>query len=188
MAHIELPEDIPGIRGLLNVNPAAAIPMKQLAEVLLRGDSTLTQIERELIATHVSRVNECEFCAKSHGSIVSYLAADDGALVDAVRADLIRAPLSPKMKLLLTIAEKVARNARLVEAEDVEAAKREGATDLEVHDTVLIAGAFCLYNKYVDGLGAIEWDSDEMYEKRARMTADEGYFSEMDYLDEMGRS
>jgi len=92
------------------------------------------------------------------------------------------------MKLLLTIAEKVARNARLVEAEDVEAAKREGATDLEVHDTVLIAGAFCLCNKYVDGLGAIEWDSDEMYEKRARMTADEGYFSEMDYLDEMGRS
>jgi len=180
MAYIKIPDDIPGIRGLFAFRPETAKPLKELAENLLRTPSTMSQMDREIIATYVSHLNECTFCTKSHGAIVSYLNDNDTKLIEAVKKDYHSAPIGEKLKKLLAIAEKVQQDARKVSEEDVEAALAEGAMEREIHDTVLIAAAFCMYNKYVDGLGAREWVDQKLYEERARLTAEEGYFSEMD--------
>jgi uncharacterized peroxidase-related enzyme len=126
--------------------------MRALAEVLLRGPSALTSAERETIAAFVSARNDCYFCHASHRAAAAHHPGGSYELVDLVRADYQNAPISPKLKALLTIAAKVQVGGRHVTTEDVARARAEGATDLEIHDTVLIAAAFCMYNRYVDGL------------------------------------
>ncbi|MBM7774544.1 putative peroxidase-related enzyme [Actinokineospora baliensis] len=151
MAHIELGNDDPGIRGLMRYRPLTAGPLSDLAETLLRADNSLTRGERELIAATVSRGNECTFCGNFHATI---------AAVELGVDDLAEAPRSAKMTALLVIADKVRVSGQSVLDEDVAAARAAGATDEEIHDTVLIAAAFCMYNRYVDGLGT--WASTDV--------------------------
>jgi uncharacterized peroxidase-related enzyme len=153
MAHIPFRPDLPGILGPLAFRPETMKPLSDLRAALMDAPSTLERGERELIAMHVSYLNECTFCHNSHGSLAQYLLKENPGVADAVRRDYRTAPISEKLKALLTIAAKVQRDGRLVTTEDVEAARAEGATDIEIHDTVLIAAAFCMYNRYVDGLG-----------------------------------
>jgi len=151
MAHIALPEGLPGISGGFAFRPETAKPMRELAHVLLHEQNSLTPGERELIATYVSSQNDCYFCQTSHGAAAAcHLGGND--VVKQVKTDLENASISAKLKALLMIAGKVQRDGKLVTEEDVENARREGATDIEIHDTVLIAAAFCMYNRYVDGL------------------------------------
>src|SRR5271168_3912678 len=153
MPHISLPEGLPGITAGFAFRPETAKPMRELAEVLLRGPSTLTSGERELIATYVSSRNDCYFCQTSHGAAAASHLGDDFALVDEVKRNFEQAQISNKLKVLLTIAGKVQQGGKNVTPEDIENARDAGATDLELHDTVLIAAAFSMYNRYVDGLG-----------------------------------
>ena len=154
MPYIEMP-DAPGIMGPMLFRPQTAKPLFELAEVLLRGESTLSRGDREIIAAYVSTLNQCDFCAKSHATFAA-LQLDGGFdVVDSVIADPDSAPISPKLRALLAVAALVAQSGLAVTEESIEAAKAEGATDAEIHDTVLIAAAFCMYNRYVDGLGAI---------------------------------
>jgi uncharacterized peroxidase-related enzyme len=153
MPHIDLRPDLFGITSLLAFRPETAAPLCELTQVLLRGPSTLSEAERELIATYVSQRNECVFCATAHASATCHLPGGDAALVAAVRENLDTAPVSEKLRALLRIAGQVQESGRAVRAEDVALAKVHGATDVELHDTVLIAALFCLYNRYVDGLG-----------------------------------
>ena len=154
MPYIEMP-DAPGIMGPMLFRPQTAKPLFELAEVLLRGESTLSRGDREIIAAHVSTLNRCQFCAKSHATFAA-LQLDGGFdVVDSVIADPDSAPISPKLRALLAVAALVAQSGLAFTEESIEAAKAEGATDVEIHDTVLIAAAFCMYNRYVDGLGAI---------------------------------
>ena len=126
MAHITLPDGLPGIRGLLTYSPATAKPIGELAEVLLRGPSTLTRAERELVATHVSFRNDCHYCQSVHGAIAAEQmggAAADYALVDQAKQDAETAPISAKMRALLAIAGLVQQDGKRVTAE----ARRSGA-------------------------------------------------------------
>ncbi len=175
MPHIDLPDGLPGIRGLLNQYPETAEPLLALAQTLLRGDSTLSAGERELIATYVSSRNECVFCASSHGAAAKHLLDDDFSLIEQVWRDPDAAPISDKLKALLNIAGKVQRSGKAVAEEDVARARSEGATDKEIHDTVLIAAAFCMFNRYVDGLGT--WAPEELgaYDAMGAVLAEEGY-------------
>ena len=152
MPHITLNSEEPGIRGLLRYRPETGRPISELAEVLLRGPSTLTRGERELIAAHVSALNECRYCTASHSATAAAQLPGGMALVEQVRADADHAPVSAKLKALLAIAAAVQRSGRDVTADLVAQARATGATDLEIHDTVLIAAAFCMMNRYVDGL------------------------------------
>lgn len=152
MPHIRLPEGFPGITAPLAYRPETAKPLSELAEVLLRGPNTLTSADREIIATFVSSRNDCNFCRDSHGAAAAHYLGGDYALVDAVRRDYQTAAISPKLKALLVIAGKVQQGGKQVTTADVEAARAEGATDTEIHDAVLIAAAFCMFNRYVDGL------------------------------------
>jgi len=149
--------------------------MRQLVEVLLRGPSTLSSGEREMIATFVSTRNDCEFCQASHRAAAAHHLDGNYELVDAVRRDYLTAPVTPKLKALLTIAGKVQQDGKLVSAEDVARARHEGATDLEIHDTVLIAAAFSMFNRYVDGLATLAPSDPAAYDVMGRRMAKEGY-------------
>jgi len=177
MPHIDLHNDTPGIRGLLEFRPETGRPLMELVEVLLRGPSTLSRGERELIASYVSTGNRCDFCARSHGAFAAAQLPDGTALVDQVREDLDIAPVPAKLKALLRIAEKVRRDGREVTAADVAEARAAGASELEIHDTVLIAAAFCMLNRYVDGLAAITPDDPEAYAKMAERIVARGYLT-----------
>ena len=175
MAHIELGNDIPGIGGLLEYRPETARPLGELAEVLLRGDSTLSRGERELIAAYVSRRNECEYCSNSHAATAAAQLPGGAGLVGQVLTDPGTAPLSAKLRALLDIADLVRVDGRLVSADAVAKARAAGATDLEIHDTVLIAAAFCMYNRYVDGLGTAVPDDPAQYAAGAQALVENGY-------------
>jgi uncharacterized peroxidase-related enzyme len=175
MPHIPLPDGLPGIRGPMAFRPETAKPINELANILLHEPHSLTQGERELIATYVSSANECRFCQTVHGAYAAYHHGGDEALVQQVKADPERANVSPKMKALLNIASKVAVSGKLVTADDVARARAEGATDLEIHDTVLIAAFFCLCNRYVDGLATSMPESADYYRERAALVAQFGY-------------
>lgn len=175
MPHIQLPGGLPGITSALAFRPETAKPLLALAEELLRGPNSLTSGEREMIATFVSARNDCYFCQTSHRAAAAHHLGGDYALVDAVRDDYQRALVSSKLKALLTIAGKVQESGKNVTAEDVAAARNEGATDREIHDTVLIAAAFCMYNRYVDGLATFTPVDPELYDEMGARMATQGY-------------
>jgi uncharacterized peroxidase-related enzyme len=173
--HIPLPEGLPGISSAFAYRPATAKPLRELAEVLLRGPNTLTRAEREMIATFVSSRNDCNFCQASHRAAAAHHLEGNYDLVDAVRRDYLTASVSPKLKALLTIAGQVQQGGKEVTPADVERARAEGATDMEIHDTVLIAAAFCMYNRYVDGLATFTPSDPMAYDQMGQRMAKEGY-------------
>jgi uncharacterized peroxidase-related enzyme len=175
MPHIALPQGLQGIRSAMAFRPDTAKPLNELAELLLHAPNSLTQGERELIATYVSSQNDCYFCQTVHGAIAAACLADDEALVKQVKTDFMEASISDKMKALLAIAGKVQIGGKHVTSADVATAKSAGATDMEIHDTVLIAAAFCMYNRYVDGLATWQPVDDELYRERGKRTARDGY-------------
>lgn len=175
MAHINLPEGLPGIRGPMAFRPETAKPLNELAEVLLRSDNSLTRGERELIATYVSALNDCFFCQNAHGGLAQHYLQCDMNFIDQVKADYEAVALSDKLKALLAIAASVQRGGKHVTSEQVEKAKLLGAADIEIHDTVLIAAAFCMYNRYVDGLATWAPQDRQIYVDRGPRRAAEGY-------------
>ena len=175
MPHIKVNEDLPGIRSLMAFSPETAEPMGVLANLLLRTNEGLSMAERELIATYVSHLNDCFYCQHSHGAIVTCYLNDGNELVDDVIKDLAHASVSEKLRALLVIAGSVQKGGKNVTDEQVDAAKHFGATDKDIHDTVLIAAAFCMFNRYVDGLASRTPTDMSSYPLRARQIADGGY-------------
>lgn len=178
MTHIDLGVDetaYPGIQGLLRYRPETAKPLMELAEVLLRGPHPLTPGERELIAAYVSGLNDCTFCLRSHSAFAAAQLPEGRRLVEQVRADPDAAPISAKLRALLRIAAAVREDGRDVTAQLVDDARGHGATDLEIHDTVLIAAAFSMFNRYVDGLGTSAPDEPAAYLGSADRIVNSGY-------------
>ncbi|MBK8613136.1 MAG: peroxidase-related enzyme [Flavobacteriales bacterium] len=176
MAHITLKnEQLPGIIGLMHYRPETAAPLNQLAETLLRGPSSLSSGEREIIASSVSWWNDCHFCHTSHGAAAAAHHGGDLNLIDEIKAGLPERDLSPKMRTLLAIAHHVQQGGKKVTDADIASARNAGATDVEIHDTVLIAAAFCMFNRYVDGLGTWSPQPKEAYKEVGEMLAFQGY-------------
>jgi len=175
MAHIAVPPGVPGIRSLALFRPETAGPLYALAQVLLRDPSPLSPAERELIAVHVSARNGCVFCASSHAAAARELFGEEQAVVDAVLADATPAGLSPKLQALLVIAGQVQQSGRAVTPEAVAAARAQGAGDREIHDTVLIAATFCMFNRYVDGLDTLTPTDTQVYTEMCRRLSTAGY-------------
>ena len=175
MPHISLPEGLPGITSGFAFRPETAKPMRELAEVLLRGKNSLTSAEREMIATLISDRNNCHFCRASHRAAAAHHIGGDYTVVDAVNRDYQAAPVSPKLKALLAIAAKVQLSGKQVLSSDVDRARAAGATDVEIHDAVLIAAAFCMFNRYVDGLATFTPSDEKVYDEMGQRMASEGY-------------
>lgn len=177
MAHIQFPEGLPGIVGPLTFSPDTAKPLLDLAEVLLRGPNTLSSADREMIATYVSSRNDCSFCQLSHGAAAAEHLGGNYDLIDRVKLNFETAEISPKLKALLAIAGKVQQGGKQVTPADIARAREQGATDKEIHDTVLIAAAFCMYNRYVDGLATTHPADPQAYCEMGQRLAKEGYHS-----------
>lgn len=175
MAHIQVPDDVPGIRALLAFRPEVAAPIGALTDILLHAPGTLPVADRELVGAYVSALNGCTFCRTSHAAIAACHLGGNGALVEAVLRDPEPAAISPKLRALLNLAAAVQRGGRHVTGADVARARAHGATDLEIHDTVLIAALFCMFNRYVDGLDAWTPDDPAGYRQRAEAVARHGY-------------
>lgn len=176
MAHIKLNNEmLPGIVGLLDYRRETAKPLCELAEVLLRGESGLSSGEREVIASYVSYKNDCHFCHTSHGAAAAAHLGKGSDFIDDIKSGVIQNPISDKMRALLVIAEKVQKGGKNVLREDVEHAKQLGATDRDIHDTVLIAAAFCMFNRYVDGLGTWSLPDNESFMPMGANMAHHGY-------------
>jgi len=175
VAHIELPTESPGIRGLFEFRPQTAQPLGELAEVLLRADNSLGRGERELIAAYVSSLNDCDFCASSHSAFAALQLPNGWTVVDGVLHDPASAPIDDKLKALLALAGEVQRGGRAVTPATVATARDAGASDVEIHDVVLIAAAFCMFNRYVDGLGTAAPQDRADYLPMAERIVDSGY-------------
>jgi uncharacterized peroxidase-related enzyme len=174
MPHISLEDHLPGITGLLEYRKDSAQPIRELTQTLLRGPSTLTEGERELIATIVSHSNECKFCTTAHTAAADKLLGQSDTTAQ-IKNNIETASVSEKMKGLLTIAKQVQQSGKNVTAKSVQRAKDAGATDIEIHDTVLIAALFCLYNRYVDGLATRLPESAAYYDTLAERLVTNGY-------------
>ena len=174
MAHINVPEGVPGIRSLVMFRPETGKPLYDLAQVLLRGESPLSEADRELIAAYVSYRNDCMFCMESHAAAARCLYGDQKNTVYDVLKDMQRSNVSDKLKALLHIAGKVQILGREVTPQDIEAARKLGADDREIHDTVLIAASFSMYNRYVDGLNSLTPTDPKEYEEMGKRMA-KGY-------------
>lgn len=175
MPHITIPKGLPGIRGPLSLRPDVAKPLSAFMEVLMRDENSLSRGERELIATYVSYLNDCFFCEHAHGGVAQHYLKCDLNFIRQVKKDFNTTGLSLKMKALLTIAASVQRGGKEVTSEQVEKAKQVGATDMEIHDTVLIAAAFCMFNRYTDGLATWAPTDEKFYIERAPEIANKGY-------------
>ncbi|MBS1951065.1 MAG: Carboxymuconolactone decarboxylase [Cytophagales bacterium] len=176
MPHIPLDEKLPGITGILNYRLDTALPIRELTHILLRGNSTLTQGERELIATIVSHGNECKFCTAAHTAAADLLLGEKET-TDSIKKDIALSSVSDKMKALLIIAKAVQVSGKNVTSEMIDQAKKAGATDLEIHDTVFIAALFSWYNRMVDGLASVTPTDPAFYSRLATILAEKGYLS-----------
>lgn len=176
MAFIDLQNDLPGIRGPMVYSPETGKALNELAEILLRDENnTLSRGDREMIGAYVSSLNDCFFCQNVHGALAQHYYACDMQFIDAIKNDFQSTAISPKLKALLAIAGNVQKGGKHVTTEQIEHAKSLGATDKEIHDTVLIAAAFCMFNRYVDGLNTWAPQDRQVYVDRAPMRAREGY-------------
>jgi uncharacterized peroxidase-related enzyme len=175
MAHINVEEGVPGIRSLVLFRPETGKHLYELAQVLLRGESPLTAAERELIAAYVSYRNDCMFCMNSHAAASRCLYGKEKNIVDDVLADMQQSKVSDKMKALLHIAGKVQILGKEITPGDIAAARELGADDQEIHDTVLIAAAFSMFNRYVDGLASFTPTDATTYEEMGKRMAEKGY-------------
>jgi uncharacterized peroxidase-related enzyme len=175
MPHIKVPEGVPGIRSLVMFRPETGQYLYELAQVLLRGESPLTEAERELIAAYVSSRNNCMFCMNSHAAAARCLYGDEKNIVDDVLKDMQTSAVSDKMKSLLNIAGKVQVLGKEVSEDDIAEAKKHGANDREIHDAVLIAATFSMFNRYVDGLASWTPTDPVAYEEMGKRMTEKGY-------------
>ncbi|WP_051951118.1 carboxymuconolactone decarboxylase family protein [Actinacidiphila yeochonensis] len=177
MTHIALDNNLPGIAGLMAHRPDTAAPLGHLANVLLRtGSSTLEPGQRELIAAYVSQRNSTPFCAGSHGAFAAAQLDGGNELVASVLDDPDTAAIDDRMRALLRVAAKVQEAARALPDETVAAAREAGATDEDIHDTVLIAASFCMYNRYVSALAtSLPEDPETFYAQSAQRITTAGY-------------
>lgn len=161
MTYIKTGVNQPGIVELMFYKGPTGKALANLVQTLMHGPSCLTSGERELIASYVSKLNNCAFCHGTHSASANVHLGDNGEASSCIIDDMDSAPVSDKMKALLRLAGKVQISGKAVSEKDIEDARKVGANDEDIHDTVLIASAFCMYNRYVDGLGTDPGDSKD---------------------------
>ena len=174
--------DVPGILTALRLTPVLGLHLRGLADELLVNDfagATIGRAEREMLATATSAANDCFYCMDSHGAFATALLERDGAtertpLIDAIKVGSSDG-FDDKMRALLHIARTVRREPRELTAGDIAAAHAAGASDADVQLAVLIASAFSMYNRMVEGFRARTLPSADAYRARAAEIAAHGY-------------
>ncbi len=153
MAHITLQEgSLTGIFSLLYYRKEMASPLVTFTETLLRGSSPISHAEREIIASYVSYLNNCYFCFACHGATAAALLGLGIEFLDEIKEKLPNQDITPRLRSLLNIAEAVQQGGNYVDEFLITSAKKRGVSEIDIHDVVLISSAFCMFNRYVEGL------------------------------------
>src|SRR5580700_4911180 len=121
---------------------------------------------------------------RRYGAAAAHYLGGNEALIQEIKHNFEASPVSNKLKSLFAIAGKVQKGAKEVTSEDIQRARQEGASDMEIHDTVLIAAAFCMYNRYVDGLATWAPTDLDGFRERAAKVARDGYLGVLGYIAE----
>jgi uncharacterized peroxidase-related enzyme len=174
--------DVPGIGVAMRLTPGLGVHLRGLADEVLVNEypgATISRSDRELLATAVSAGNDCFFCMDSHAAHATALLERTGdddqvPLIDGIKGGSSDG-LNPKMQALLRIARTVGRRPLDLSADDVQSATAAGATDGDIQLAVLIASAFSMYNRLVDGFRAMTPPDVGMYAGRAAEIAENGY-------------
>jgi len=174
--------DVPGIGVAMRLTPALGVHLRGLADAVLVDDypgATLRRDQRELLATAVSAANDCFFCMDSHGAFATALLERSGStelvpLIETVKQGSSEG-FDPKMQALFHIARTVRHDPLRLTSADVDTATAAGATDADVQLAVLIASAFSMYNRLVDGFRASTPPTPEAFAERAVEIAERGY-------------
>jgi alkylhydroperoxidase family enzyme len=189
MPHINLPEGIQGILGPMAFSPQTAKPLNELAEVLLRAPNSLTQGEREMIATYVSSQNDCFFCQTVHGAAAAYYLGGKETLIDQLKRDFESAPVSDKLKALLAIARKVQKGGKQVTDDDVDRAKtRRDRQGNSRHGSdrrrVLHVQSLCGWPSHVGAARSAALSRERQAHRRRRLYPLDRSFAESGFLTE----
>ncbi len=146
--------------------------MRALAQAVLRGPSPIDAKTRELVAAYVSSRNECAYCTHSHAAVARRLG--DARVDDAIAGKLDA--FDEKTRSFLAIAEHVRAGIAPLPNALVSAARAAGADDVAIHDVILVAAAFSMFNRYVESTGALTPPADaESYVTNAERLATKGY-------------
>jgi uncharacterized peroxidase-related enzyme len=174
--------DVPGIGTAIRLTPGLGVHLRGLADELLVYDypgATLTRAEREMLATAVSAGNDCFFCMDSHAAHAAALLERSGTTELLPSLDELKdgsaEGLDAKMRALLSIASIVRREPRELSSAEVGLATEAGATDADIQLAVLIAAAFSMYNRLVEGFRARTAPTPDAYRERAVEIAEHGY-------------
>lgn len=181
MAHISLPGELPGMQVLLAYRPAIAPPLLQLMQVLMREKSVLSMADRELLAAAVSTANHCSSCSGIHGAIAAQLSGKPVGWVHQQCVD--DTSLAQPLQQYLALGKAIAHREFKVGQRIIAAMQLEGVDTQAIHDVVLIASLFTLFNKYIDGLGLETKDTEASLAERAKHIAKNGYHTNQNHQD-----
>lgn len=176
-----LPE-APGILAAMMLTPGLGVHLRGLANELLVNDypgASISRGERETLAAAVSAANDCFFCMDSHAAFATAVLQRSGvgvadALFEGIKGGSFEG-LGDKMRALVHISQVVRRDPLELTSADVAAARDAGATDGDVQLAVLIAAAFSMYNRMVDGFRARTAPTPDAYRESAGAIAEYGY-------------
>lgn len=132
--------------------PSTSKPLLEFHEALLRGESSLTVAERELIAAYVSGLNVCSYCHGVHTATAEAFGVDEN-LLESLLHDVDSAPVDEKMKPVLRYAQKLTLTPSRMTPADADAIYAVGWDEQALHDAVAVCGLFNLMNRLVEGLG-----------------------------------
>ncbi|MCI5092360.1 carboxymuconolactone decarboxylase family protein [Phaeodactylibacter sp.] len=179
MAYIDSGNNRMGIVELLLYKPVTGKIISEFTNALLQGPSPLSVAQREMIATFVSHLNGCEFCYKMHKAVMESADAEEGEILECAIYQVESEKVTPKLKALLKLAKLIQSNELHAMEKEISNAHAAGASDEEIHDTVLISSAFCMFNRYVDGLGANLPKDEGAYSSLGAFVAKQGYKSSL---------
>ena len=178
MPYIPIINNTPGIVGLLDTYTDTGKVLRNLADILLNKNSNaFIKAERETVASYVSFLNNCNFCYKSHSSIADFLWEKKGQTkeyIDKIET-LEEIMSSSKIETLLYIAKKLHACPQGIKQEDIDLLFTFNFTPDDINDLILIISSFCMFNRYVDGLGTLPALDDDMYNNMAEKIAINGY-------------
>jgi uncharacterized peroxidase-related enzyme len=155
---------VPNVLRTWALRPEHLLRWRKYMDELIKGESGLTEAEREMIGTVVSATNRCHYCITAHSAQVRLLTSDP-ILADQLVSNFRHADLTPRQRAMLEFAAKVTEESHRCGEADVEALRSAGFSDEDIQDITEVAAVFNLTNRMASALG---WAPNEEYHRAGR--------------------
>ncbi len=173
-----LPDDAT-LFNLFKKYPDFAKQQLPLSELIMRGPSPLDAKERELIATHVSILNSCSYCAGGHGEAAQVLGLNPD-VVESLKGGINSSNVDENLKPLLRYVEKLTLTPSRITSKDAQDVYAAGWGEDGLMSAVLVCCQFSFFNRLVEGTGMVS--SPEQAQKTAATISGKGYLGILDLL------